>query len=168
VSIYAPGSTECDDESSVVGPRGYIVCFENHSIDLDLTIADLNGVNDTCLTYIRDPSKGFNTISRSLARCIIIPDTVEQIIVLICLGADIKHDPNFKRVIIAVAGKLSLMEPFEPSNWPLTPEEHHEVFKSYVLALKLLIEHSDISPDDFHKISYLNEAVTKLKKLGYM
>jgi len=51
VSVWDPGDEEkCGHEHGIVSPNGKIICCEDHEVELDLTIADLTGMQPMCIS----------------------------------------------------------------------------------------------------------------------
>jgi hypothetical protein len=50
ISAWEPGDEEaCGSEHVTYGPKGHIICYEDHDVELELTITDLTGEKCNCL-----------------------------------------------------------------------------------------------------------------------
>jgi hypothetical protein len=128
ISVYTPGSeTECEKDSVVVGPLGYIVCFENHSIELDMTIADLSGYYYGCLRYIMDPHRILSHAKMGAGG--ITTRGASDIIVAVCIGSNPEKDFAGSHCLLGLAQKIAY-DSLEPNSLLI-----------YILAANLLMEH---------------------------
>ncbi|MFA6459552.1 MAG: ankyrin repeat domain-containing protein [Candidatus Paceibacterota bacterium] len=52
ISTWEPGDEDkCGAEHVVYGPKGYIICYEDHDVETDLTVSDLTGMNPWCFLW---------------------------------------------------------------------------------------------------------------------
>ncbi|MFA6459550.1 MAG: hypothetical protein WCV79_04145 [Candidatus Paceibacterota bacterium] len=55
IYVLKPGcESKCEKESSIIGPTGYVICLQDHDIEIDETISDLTGLDIPCLKAIAD------------------------------------------------------------------------------------------------------------------
>ncbi|MFA6459574.1 MAG: hypothetical protein WCV79_04265 [Candidatus Paceibacterota bacterium] len=66
ISIWEPGSEDaCGVEHVVYGKKGYIICFEDHEVELTLTTMDL-GVSCSCLDVLNNHRQRIVELSEEL------------------------------------------------------------------------------------------------------
>jgi hypothetical protein len=53
ISAWEPGDEDkCGAEHVVYGPNGYIICYEDHDAETELTISDLTGEITECFDRV--------------------------------------------------------------------------------------------------------------------
>ncbi|MFA6459570.1 MAG: hypothetical protein WCV79_04245 [Candidatus Paceibacterota bacterium] len=128
ISVYTPGSEfSCEEDHLIVGPLGYIVCFENHCIELDMTVADLTGYYYGCLEYAMDPHHKLSHTNMGAGG--ITERGASDIIVAVCIGSNPEKDFAGELCLLGLAQKIAYHS--------LEPES----LLVYALAANLLIEH---------------------------
>jgi len=94
ISIWEPGDEErCGVEHVAYGPRGYIICYEDHNVDIDQTVADLTGGRIGCFEYT-EPSAINGSFNRLTSDDYYEDWDSNLIIFDTCLGADVSVHNN--------------------------------------------------------------------------
>lgn len=134
ISVLEPGDeTLCEEGHLLYGVDRYIICYQNHDIDLDRTIADLTGHMPWCLEY----SIGTNqtNVIKSIQR---YGGSINGIILAVCLGADIHTGDNFALRFAVRHGNLSLVKMLVKMG--VNVHTQHD----YVISLATSYGHQDI------------------------
>jgi len=92
ISAWEPGDKEkCGAEHITYGPKGYIICYEDHDAELELTITDLTGEMCGCFEWV-------DLASQYMAREVLktYQDINPEIVLLAtCCGAKINRAYGF-------------------------------------------------------------------------
>ncbi|MFA6459572.1 MAG: ankyrin repeat domain-containing protein [Candidatus Paceibacterota bacterium] len=112
ISAWEPGDEEeCGAEHVTYGSKGYIICYEDHDADMDLTLEDL-GVPIPCFLLVE---RSVFSISSSLERIRyslegpILKEFFSKIIISICAGADIHIEDDAALRLAARCGNLPMV-----------------------------------------------------------
>ncbi|MFA6459551.1 MAG: hypothetical protein WCV79_04150 [Candidatus Paceibacterota bacterium] len=92
ISAWEPGDEEqCDADHVVYGPKGYIICYEDHDAEIDLTITDMTGEMCGCFEWADYASHHFFKETSKLYLDI-NPDII---IIAACCGATMNRAHGF-------------------------------------------------------------------------
>jgi hypothetical protein len=155
VSAWEPGDEEkCGVEHVTYGPKGYIICYEDHDAELELTITDLTGDRHECFRSIDESGMYLDPYN----------NTDNEVILSICSVPDIKtYELTTNLLVSAARNSLSMkvVELFIEHGVRFEPiiikVLHAAAYRGWLDLVEFLVNHSF-----FKRI----DAVTRLYELS--
>jgi ankyrin repeat protein len=139
ISAWKPGDEEkCGSEHVTYGPKGHIICYEDHEVELEQTIADLTGEKTECFKCV-DSRNVENMLDAAQY------GKFDLVIISICLGIDIHAEKDYAIREATQSGHLRAVQLLVDNGADVNTSDDYPLrwasWNGHLSIVKFLIEH---------------------------